>query len=137
MLECLVLGDSIAVGVSQVRRECITYAKSGINSSLWNRDYLPHAVDKKYKTVVISLGANDHKGIPTENELRRMRVNVSGKRVFWIDPGKDRKPIAHDAIMRIASQYGDTILARPKDQMSADGIHPTGRGYQTLANQTR
>jgi lysophospholipase L1-like esterase len=137
MLECLVLGDSIAVGVSQARRECVSYAKSGINSSVWNRDYLPHAVDKNYETVVISLGANDHKGIPTENELRRMRVNVSGKRVFWIDPGKDRKPVAHDAIMRIASQYGDTVIPRPRDQMSADGVHPTGRGYKTLADQTR
>jgi len=137
MLECLVLGDSIAVGVSQARRECVSYAKIGINSSVWNRDYLPHAVDKNYGTVVISLGANDHKGIPTENELRRMRVNVSGKRVFWIDPGKDRKPVAHDAIMRIASQYGDTVIARPQDQMSADGVHPTGRGYKTLADQTR
>jgi hypothetical protein len=137
MLECLVLGDSIAVGVSQARRECVSYAKIGINSSVWNRDYLPHEVDKNYGTVVISLGANDHKGIPTENELRRMRVNVSGKRVFWIDPGKDRKPVAHDAIMRIASQYGDTVIARPQDQMSADGVHPTGRGYKTLADQTR
>jgi hypothetical protein len=137
MLECLVLGDSIAVGVSQARRECVSLAKGGWNSSQWNRDYLPHAVDKNFETVVISLGANDHKGVPTENELRRMRVNVSGKRVFWIDPGKDRKPIAHEAIMRIASQYGDTVLARPKDQMSSDGIHPTGRGYRTLADQTR
>jgi hypothetical protein len=137
MLECLVIGDSIAVGVSQARPECVSYAKIGINSSLWNRDYLPQAVDKNYETVVISLGANDHKGIPTENELRRMRVNVSGKRVFWIDPGKSRKPVAHDAIMRIAGQYGDTVIARPQDQMSADGIHPTGQGYKTLANQTR
>ena len=32
MLECLILGDSLAVGVGQVRSECVTRAKSGINS---------------------------------------------------------------------------------------------------------
>lgn len=137
MFDCLVIGDSIAVGVSQIRRECISHAKSGWNSSQWNRDYLPKVVDTKYNTIVISLGANDHKGIPTENELRRMRINIDGKRVFWIDPGADRKPIAHDAIMRIANQYGDVVLSRPKHNMSPDGVHPTWAGYKELAQQTR
>ena len=31
MLECLILGDSIAVGTLQVRRECAVMAKSGWN----------------------------------------------------------------------------------------------------------
>ena len=37
MIECLIVGDSIAVGVSQVRHECMSIAKSGINSSDWNK----------------------------------------------------------------------------------------------------
>jgi lysophospholipase L1-like esterase len=135
MLECLVLGDSIAVGVSQIRRECTAYAKSGINSWNWNNAHITKNLSGK--TVIISLGANDHKGIKTKEELLALRQVVSAERVYWIDPGSDRKPIPHAAIMQIAKEYGDVVLPRPKDQMSADGVHPTWHGYRTLANQTR
>lgn len=137
MLECLILGDSIAVGTAMQRPECVSYSRGGWNSWQWNKDYLAKASGWPAKTVVISLGANDHKGIKTEPELRKMREAIKGERVFWIDPGQDRKPIPHAAIVEIAREYGDVILSRPKDQMSTDGVHPTGRGYKTLANQTR
>ena len=137
MLECLILGDSIAVGTSIARPECVAFAKGGWNSWQWNKDYLAQTSAHSAKTVIISLGANDHTGIRSEFELRKMREAIKGERVFWIDPGKDRKPRQHDAIVRIAQEYGDTVLPRPKDQMSTDGVHPTGRGYKTLANQTR
>ena len=137
MIECLILGDSIAVGVSQVRKECVAYAKSGWNSMSWNKDYLNQASKQSAKTVIISLGANDYKGIKTEEELRKMRQSISGTKVFWIDAGKSRKPIPHDVIVRIASEYGDTIIPRPKDHMSADGVHPTYKGYKILGEQTK
>ena len=137
MLECLILGDSIAVGTAMARKECVSHARGGWNSWQWNKDYLLKASSQPAKTIIISLGANDHKGVKTEQELRKMRESIKGTRVFWIDPGKDRKPVPHDAIVRIAQEYGDTVLPRPKDQMSTDGVHPTGRGYKTLADQTR
>lgn len=137
MLECLILGDSIAVGTAMARPECVSFSKGGWNSWQWNKDYLLKASEKPAKTIIISLGANDHKGVKTEKELRQMRSIIKGDRVFWIDPGQDRKPIPHDAIVRIAKEYGDVILPRPKNHMSADGIHPTGRGYKVLAEQTR
>jgi len=137
MLECMIIGDSIAVGVSMVRKECVSYSKGGWNSWQWNKDYLHKAIEKQYETIIISLGANDHPGVKTENELRRMRINLDGKRVFWIDPGKDRKPVQHEAIMRIAKEHGDVVLPRPKDHMSKDGIHPTGTGYKLLVEQTK
>jgi lysophospholipase L1-like esterase len=137
MLECLIVGDSIAVGTAMARPECVSHSRGGWNSWQWNKDYLAIASEKTAKTIIISLGANDHKGVKTEKELRKMREAIKGDRVFWIDPGQDRKPVPHEAIMQIAKEYGDTILPRPKDQMSSDGVHPTGRGYKTLANQTR
>jgi lysophospholipase L1-like esterase len=137
MLECLILGDSIAVGTSMARPECTSYSKGGWNSWQWNKDYLDKASGKPAKTVIISLGANDHKGVKTEAELRKMRSAIKGDRVFWIDPGQDRKPVPHDAIVRIAKEYGDTIILRPKNLMSADGVHPTGKGYKAIAEQTR
>ena len=137
MLECLIVGDSIAVGTAMARPECVSFAKSGWNSWQWNKDYLLKASEKSAKTIIISLSANDHKGIKTEQELRQMRSIIKGDRVFWIDPGQDRKPIPHDAIMRIAKEYGDIVLPRPKNHMSADGVHPTGRGYKVIAEETR
>lgn len=137
MIDCMILGDSIAVGVHMARTECVRFAKGGWNSWQWNKDYLAPAAARSYETIVISLGANDHSGVKTERELRKMREAIKGKRVFWIDPGKDRKPVPHEAIVKIAGEYGDTVLPRPKDHMSADGIHPTGRGYKVLAEQTK
>ena len=135
MLECLIVGDSIAVGTAMARPECVSLSKGGINSSQWNRQNANNNVAAK--TVIISLGANDHRGVKTEDELRRLRTAVKADKVFWIDPGQDRKPVPHDAIIRIAREYGDTIIARPKNHMSADGVHPTGRGYKVIAKQTK
>jgi hypothetical protein len=135
MLDCLIVGDSIAVGTAHFRSECVSLSKSGINSRDWNKQNAGNSVAAK--TVIISLGANDHRGVKTEDELRRLRAAVKADKVFWIDPGQDRKPVPHDAIIRIAREYGDTIIARPKNHMSADGVHPTGRGYKVIAEQTR
>ncbi len=137
MLDCMIIGDSIAVGTAMYRPDCVSYSRGGWNSWQWNKDYLDIAKNKPAKTLIISLGANDHQGVKTEAELRKMRSAVKADRVFWISPGKERKPIPQDAIERIASEYGDTVLPRPKEHMSADGVHPTGRGYKILGEQTK
>lgn len=137
MIDCMIIGDSIAVGVSMARKECVSYSKGGWNSWQWNKDYLAKASAEPVKTIIISLGANDHKGVKTEAELRKMRETIKGTRVFWISPGMERKPVPQEAIERIAKEYGDTVLPRPKDHMSTDGVHPTGKGYKQLAEQTK
>lgn len=137
MIDCMIIGDSIAVGTAMYRPDCVSHSRGGWNSWQWNRDYLPAVATKPAKTLIISLGANDHSGVKSEQELRRMRASVKADRVFWIDPGQDRKPVPHDAIVRIAKEYGDTVLARPKEHMSSDGVHPTGRGYKLLGEQTK
>jgi lysophospholipase L1-like esterase len=137
MIDCMIIGDSIAVGVSMARKECVSYSKGGWNSWQWNKDYLAKASAEPVKTMIISLGANDHRGVKTEAELRKMRETIKGTRVFWISPGMERKPVPQEAIERIAKEYGDIVLPRPKEHMSADGIHPTGRGYKLLAEQTK
>lgn len=137
MIDCLIIGDSIAVGTHMARPECVAYAKGGWNSWQWNKDYLDKATAQPARTVIISLGANDHKGIKTEQELRKMRSAIKGDRVFWISPGAERKPIPQDAIERIAKEYGDIVLDRPMQHMSSDGVHPTGKGYRQLAEKTK
>ena len=137
MIDCLIIGDSIAVGVAMARPECVSYSKGGWNSWQWNKDYLDKASAKSFETIIISLGANDHKGVKSEKELRKMRDKIKGKTVYWISPGFERKPVQQEAIEMIAREYGDIVLPRPKNDMSSDGIHPTMRGYKKLAEQTK
>jgi lysophospholipase L1-like esterase len=132
MFECLILGDSIGVGVSQVRKECAAIVKGGINSWQFNKINTGEFFSGN---VIISLGANDHRGVNTRKELEALRARVVAKnRVFWILPAI--KPAIRDIIKDIAEKNGDFIIERPADHMSADGIHPTGRGYKIIGEQT-
>jgi lysophospholipase L1-like esterase len=139
MLECLILGDSIAVGTHSFRTECVAYAKGGWNSWQWNRDYLNK--DLTAKTVIISLGSNDHKGVKTRQELVKMRDKVKGQRVFWILPAGNLKAGGVDIqdiqsiVKEIAKENNDVILTIPA--LQADGIHPSWRGYKGIVKQTR
>lgn len=132
MLECLILGDSIAVGTHQSRPECVAYAKGGWNTWQWNRDYLKN--DLSARTVIISLGSNDHKGVRTKAELQRIREKVgTTARVFWILPAI--KPDIQATIKSMAAEYGDTVL--PITQPSKDSVHPSRAGYRELAEKTK
>ena len=132
MLECLIVGDSIAVGTANVRQECVSYSKGGINSWQWvnkNVSKLP----LQAKTVIISLGSNDHKGVKTEQELRTIREMTKADRVFWIMPAI--KPDIQAIVKRVAEENGDTIL--PITRLQTDGVHPSWAGYKELANKTK
>jgi lysophospholipase L1-like esterase len=132
MLECLILGDSIAVGTHQARPECVAYAKSGWNTHQWNRDYLKN--DLSAKTVIISLGSNDHKGVRTRAELQRIREKVGvAARVFWILPAIN--PEVQAIVRGMAEEYGDTVL--PITRLQKDGVHPSWAGYKQLAERTK
>lgn len=132
MIDCLILGDSIAVGTHMQRPECVAYAKGGWNTWQWNRDYLKN--DLKAKTVIISLGSNDHKGVRTKVEIQRIREKVgSSSRVFWILPAI--KPEIQAIVIDMAKEYGDIVL--PITKLSKDNVHPTTSGYKELADKTK
>lgn len=131
MIDCLILGDSIAVGTHQFRPECVAYAKGGWNTWQWNRDYLKN--DLTANTVIISLGSNDHQGIKTRKELETMRAKVKGSRVFWILPAI-KEPI-QNIVKEIAQANGDTVL--PITRLQKDGVHPSWAGYKELASKTK
>lgn len=132
MIDCLILGDSIAVGTHQFRPECVAHAKGGWNTWQWNRDYLKNNLTAR--TVIISLGSNDHKGVRTKAELQRIREKVGpNTRVFWILPAI--KPEIQDIVKSMATEYGDTVL--PITRLQKDGVHPSWAGYKDLAEKTR
>ena len=84
MPSCLILGDSLAVGVSQHLPQCEVHAKvgaqtnsfigSGIHVNQWFSD-----------TALVSLGSNDS-GSPAiqYDVLRKFRKTLTANRVFWI-----------------------------------------------------
>ena len=136
MLECLILGDSLAVGVGQVRTECATYAKSGINSYDYvNRHILHTNGNMQAEHVIISLGSNDTKNINTFEELDSLRQLVKADRVYWILPAI--KEYKRQAVQKVAEKYKDVIIDARQTALGADGIHPTGKGYKSLAEKTR
>lgn len=130
MLDCLILGDSIAVGTQQFRPNCGLYAKVGINSAQWNINYRMMELDAD--TVIISLGSNDL-GINTKKELIKLRSRVKAKKVYWILPAI--KPNVQDIVEEVAHTHKDWIVRIPS--LSRDGIHPTTRGYQKLGEITK
>ena len=131
MIDCLILGDSIAKGISDIRRECVAYVKSGINSRDWNDRYVESI--KPARSTIISLGSNDYKNLNTEVELVALRTFVNSDRVFWIVPAI--KPEKQELVRKIARHFGDTFITIP--ELSKDGVHPTYRGYQQLGTLTK
>jgi lysophospholipase L1-like esterase len=135
MIECLIIGDSIGVGVSQVRTECVSIVKSGINSSTWKNTNINKL--QPAKVLIISLGANDIKTHNTEDNVRQIRKAAQADKVYWILPNENLKPRAVSDVSKVAHEFGDIIIERPKTDMSADNVHPTGKGYKKLAEKTR
>ena len=143
MIDCLILGDSIAVGTHMYRPECVAYAKGGINSWQWNRANLEgdQGNNLAANNIIISLGSNDHRGVKTRHELERMRAAVYAHRVFWILPAGNLKASGveietiQQIVEDIANKHKDWIIRIP--EVSKDGIHPTGRGYKEIARITR
>jgi hypothetical protein len=139
MLECLILGDSIAVGTQQFAKECTLVGVGGINTWQWNKRYPTN--DLTARTVIISLATNDHKYINTEAELIKMRERVKSERVFWILPAGNLKASEvniqwiQGLVREIARKYGDTVL--PINGLQKDGIHPSWSGYRDIVERTK
>jgi lysophospholipase L1-like esterase len=139
MIECLVLGDSIAVGLYQQMPHCESLSKSGWNTYQWNRDYLKNNLTAG--TVIISLGSNDHKYVKTQAELERLREKITAGRVFWVLPHGNLPagglPITEvqRIIKMIAAIHGDTVI--PITRVQRDNIHPSWAGYKQIAKDVQ
>jgi lysophospholipase L1-like esterase len=138
MLECLIVGDSIAVGTKMFAPHCELQGKGGINSWQFNRMYKGSFYAD---TLIISLGSNDHKGVKTYDELFEMRQRVGAKNVFWVLPagnlpaGGVSIENIQNIVKELAAYYGDTVL--PIRGLQADGIHPSWSGYKDIVERTK
>jgi hypothetical protein len=125
MIDCMIIGDSIGVGVSHVRKDCTSTAVGGINS--WQANQYNSNKKVVAKTVIISLGSNDHKGVKTEAELRKLRANTTADRVYWILPAI--KPEIQEIVRTVAADWKDIVL--PISETS-DKVHPTLKSYKEI-----
>jgi lysophospholipase L1-like esterase len=93
------------------------------------------------KTVIISLGSNDHKGVKTEKELETIRALTKADRVYWILPhgNHPKSNISIEDIQtivkKVAEKNGDIVL--PITRVQKDNIHPSWAGYKELAEKTK
>jgi hypothetical protein len=139
VFECLILGDSIAVGTHMFAQQCEMQAKGGINTHQFNSMF-PGKFTAKI--VVISLGSNDHQYVRTRAELEATRSRVeAGAHVLWVLPAGNLKasnvPIEsiQQIVRDIAVIHGDTVL--PIVALQSDGIHPSTRGYKDIVSHIK
>lgn len=136
MLECIIMGGSIAVGLSQIRKECSAYVQRGISSSNFVKRF-DSKISIPAKVVIISLGANDYK-INTKEHILAIRKKVKATHIFWLTPDKNKKPDAVKAVEEVAKEFSDTVIPHLEPSlMNKDGIYPTTQGYKDLAERTR
>lgn len=130
MFDCLILGDSIGVGVASELRQCSRLVQIGYTSA----NTLVRFGDRIWpaKVNVVSVGTNDV-NINTERHARLIREKLTDGVVIWIMPSKELKPNAYDAVKKVAERNGDHMI-EPR-LLGPDLIHPTVVGYQELAKR--
>lgn len=134
MLECLIIGDSIAVGTKMFRPDCAEYAQGGITSHGWNKKFGNN--DLTAKSVIISLSTNDWEKADTYATLMNIRTKIKGDtRVFWILPNEESKPKAVANVRKVADHFNDTVI--PTTRWQPDKIHPSWAGYKSIAERTK
>jgi len=81
------------------------------------------------------LGTNDWEKADTYSMLMNIRTKIKGKRVFWILPNEESKPLIVHQVREVANQFHDVIL--PTTRWQKDKIHPSWAGYKGIADAAR
>ena len=64
-----------------------------------------------------------------------LHIEDKGKRVFWILPNEESKPLIVHQVREVAVQFNDVVL--PTTRWQKDKIHPSWAGYKELAERTK
>ena len=130
MIDCAVVGDSLAVGVAVHVPQCARLARVGINTADFARVYrIPSATQ-----VLISLGSNDRSVSESQlrEQLSNIRSTVTHGTVTWLISANVAQ--ARRAVQVLAAHWGDRVIdAQP--WVGADRVHPHHRGYGIIADQ--
>lgn len=126
----MIIGDSIAVGVQAWLIECVSFAKIGISTQQWLKQF--SQVDINANGVILSLGSNDG-NLQSAEHLIKLRKKIKARSVVWILPAIN--PNIQNHIKSLAEIHGDHII-EIKNKAN-DGVHPTPAEYRRLAGETK
>lgn len=121
MSSCLILGDSIAIGVAAALQilhfgGCDVLARNGASVG----SIAAMAPSIGYRQVVVSAGSNDRLSPSRARDLVTLRRKLWGAKVTWIYP---RQPTPAWDVYRVARRFGDRTVDI-KSAGSRDGVHP-------------
>lgn len=132
LASCYVMGDSIAQGIAQNLKVCESATKVGLNTDNAAIYWLNNLGFSGKDVVIISLGVNDGNN-PTYENLNAIRSKIKAPYVLWILPSKKDKSAI---VQHIAKKNTDYVIDI-SSVIGKDGIHPTIKGYQAIAQQIR
>jgi hypothetical protein len=128
-IDCAYVGDSIAVGLQMMNKNCAVHAKVGANAEFIVKHY---SNVKAQSYVVISMGSNDPRNPMNIHNAKKLRRTIKAEVVVWILP---YNRYAAADIKLVAREFGDSyidIYSIP----SKDGIHPNYRTANKVLNST-
>jgi hypothetical protein len=137
MLDCLIIGDELAIGVAMNKPHCAVAAKPYINSQTWVETSLDLVVSSK--TTIISLMTHDDPSINSKENLIDIRSRVTSGKVFWIMPLEVPGPnFMKQIIVDLAKINNDAIIyISPTERKEVGDIHPTEEGYNNIAKRIK
>ncbi|WP_313802648.1 hypothetical protein [Sphingobium sp.] len=122
MAFCLILGDSIALGIAAALSSASPTAcdvKARVGASV---EAITSMVPRtSYNVVIISAGSNDRRNGKVAEALVRLRNALKAQAVTWVYP---RAAAEAWVIHRIARRRGDGAVGLFKFN-SRDGVHPS------------
>ena len=127
MFDCVILGDSIAVGVATA------FASMGVSCDVragvgWPTHRIAHlAITSAHQVAIVSAGSNDTPGERLARQLQLLRRKINANCVIWIYPYTGDRAWQ---VQNVAVSYGDSAVSF-KRIGSNDGVHP--RSYSILA----
>lgn len=123
-MDCVVMGDSIAVGIQQ-HTHCFKQAAIGRSASQQAAMAYKITVD----TTVISLGSNNPTHPELLRDLRRIRFLINSRKVIWVIP---YHRYAAEAVRRVAAENRDGLLDLA-NYKTFDKVHPAN--YREVARE--
>jgi lysophospholipase L1-like esterase len=131
MIDCMILGDSIAQGVARLRPQCAQITQQGVNSLTFNTHLLQNV---HARHVLISLGSNDVGTPDLSRHLVSIRSRIQTGQVTWLLSANN--PRAAEQVQQIARSHGDRVI-QVRLVVGSDGVHPSATGYHRLNQMWR
>lgn len=135
---CLIMGDSIAVGLGRIAKECESIAQVKATSKNYFdilEKFEPNIWDGARidaGRLIISLGAFDEKSAKTYEYLLRLRAMLNAHQITWVVPQPGKSQDKSIDVLRVAAGYGDQVVYIKPQYLSRDGRTPTIKGYMEI-----